>query len=412
MAMNNLTHGLIREGHTVKVLAINTKKHHTDIAALPEDYRAATNIEAVSVDTDVKALDAFLNLFSGASYNISRFYSAAFEKKLVEVLQKQEFDVVQLESLFVSMYVDIIRKHSKARIILRAHNIEHKIWELAAEQCSNPLKKAYLSLLAKRLKKCEVNSLVSFDAIAAITRSDAAWFKDAGFSKPLITVPFGIDVSDAAQGLRQGSPRVALASAVAHTDLHTTGLDKNGVENYPSVFHIGAMDWQPNIEGLQWFLSQVWPKVHAKHPELKIYLAGRNMQTEQWEQYKALNAVLVGEVENAQEFIQSKGIMIVPLLSGGGMRVKLIEGMALGKTIITTSIGAEGVDCENNKNCIIADNPEAFASAITKCITDREFYTEIGKNAQLLAAEQYNNLDICSRLVKFYQELSSQAHNS
>lgn len=401
MAMNNLTQGLIREGHTVKVLAINTKKHHTDITALPENYRAATHIEAVSVDTDVKVTDAFLNLFSGDSYNISRFYSVAFEKKLIEVLQKQDFDIVQMESLFVSMYADTIRKHSKARIVLRAHNIEHKIWELAAEQCSNPLKKAYLSLLAKRLKKYEVSSLGSFDAIAAITKSDGDYFRKAGFAKTVITIPFGINVGDASPGLRQ-----------AQTDSRTSGSDKNSTEEYPSVFHIGAMDWQPNMEGLHWFLNQVWPKVHTKHPELKIYLAGRNMQPEQWEQYKALNAVLVGEVENAQEFIQSKGIMIVPLLSGGGMRVKLIEGMALGKTIITTSIGAEGVDGVHNKDFIVANSPEAFAEGVGKCVTDKQFYNEIGKNARLLTEKHYNNKDICRRLVKFYQELSSQAHNS
>lgn len=394
MAMNNLTQGLIREGHTVKVLAINTKKHFTQIEQLPADYRAATSIEAVFVDTEVKAVDAFLNLFSGASYNISRFYSAAFEQKLIEVLQTEQFDIVQLESLYVSMYAATIRKHSKANVVLRAHNIEHQIWEQEAKQCENSLKKAYLNLLAKRLKKYELKSLENIDAIAAITKADTEWFKENGLGKPIVTVPFGIDVSDAAQ--------------------HTGGWNKNINEDYPSVFHIGAMDWQPNIEGLQWFLKNVWPKVHSKHPELKFYMAGRKMEAQKWQQYCTQNVVLVGEVENAQEFIQSKGIMIVPLLSGGGMRVKLIEGMALGKTIVTTRTGAEGVEGVNNKDFIVVNSADAFADAISKCITDKKLYTDIGKNAQLLAEQHYNNTVICRRLAQFYQELkaSSTPHNS
>jgi glycosyltransferase involved in cell wall biosynthesis len=408
MAMNNLTQGLIREGHTVKVLAINTKKHFTQIEQLPADYRAATSIEAVFVDTEVKAVDAFLNLFSGASYNISRFYSAAFEQKLIEVLQTEQFDIVQLESLYVSMYAATIRKHSKANVVLRAHNIEHQIWEQEAKQCKNSLKKAYLDLLARRLKKYELKSLEYFDAIAPITQTDAEWFRKNGFGKPMVTIPFGISIGEAAPGLRQSSPK----GSFGQTGTRTRGLDNNDIEEYPSVFHIGAMDWQPNIEGLQWFLSKVWPKVSAKHPELKLFLAGRNMQEEQWRQYSSPNVILVGEVDNAQEFILSKGLMIVPLLSGGGMRVKLIEGMALGKTIVTTRIGAEGVEGVNNKDFIVVNSADAFAEAISQCITDKQLYATIGENARIMAEKHYNNEAICKALVKFYQQLLPRVHYS
>lgn len=377
MAMNNLTQGLLNEGHKVKILAINTKKHFTEIEKLPADYRSSTNIEAVFIDTTVKPVAAFFNLFSSKSYNIIRFYSKTFERKLIEVLKSERFDIIQLESLYVNMYVDVIRNYSKAKIVLRAHNIEYQLWELAAQQSANPLKKAYLKLLAIRLKKYELNSINSIDAIAAITANDETCFRKAGFSKAIQTFTFGIDTPNISGDIQQQ-------------------------EDYPSVFHIGAMDWQPNIEGLKWFLSQVWDKVHAKHPDLKLYMAGRNMPISEWEQLNKPNVIIVGEVENAQKFMQSKGIMIVPLLSGGGMRVKIIEGLSLGKTIITTKIGIQGIDCENNKNCIIASGADEFAEAVNKCVSDREFYKRIGKNAKILASEQYNNTDICRRLTKFY----------
>ncbi|MDO9188014.1 MAG: glycosyltransferase family 4 protein [Bacteroidia bacterium] len=379
IAMNNLTQGLLDLGHTVKVLSVNTKKHFIDIEKLPQEYRSKTNIEAVFIDTEIKITQAFLNLFTDKSYNIQRFYSANFENKLIEILQSKTFDIVQLEGLYVSMYVDAIRKYSKAKIVFRAHNVEYKLWEHATQLATNPLKKAYLKLLTKRLKQYELNSLPTFDAIATITKKDENHFKRAGFLKAMETLPFGIDLKNT--------------------------IENNSVqEEYPSVFHIGAMDWQPNIEGLDWFLNNVWDKLNAKHPQLKLYLAGRNMSADLKRSNKP-NVIIVGEVENAQEFIESKGLMIVPLLSGSGMRVKIIEGLALGKTIVTTSIGAEGIDCENNKNCIIADDATTFAEAISKCISEKTFYNEIGKNAKILALQQYNNADICKRLVQFYQKI-------
>lgn len=379
IAMNNLTQGLITEGHSVKIFAVNTKKHFIDIEKLPLHYRSATNIEAVFIDTKIRIAKAFLNLFTNKSYNIDRFYSKTFEKKLIELLKCQTFDIVQLEGLYMSMYVDAIRQHSNAKIVLRAHNVEHKIWELAAHLAKNPVKKTYLKLLSKRLKNYELKSLQTVDAIATITQKDEIYFKSTGFLKAMKTVPFGID----------------LKNYIENNTLQ---------EEYPSVFHIGAMDWQPNIEGLNWFLNNVWDKLNAKHPHLKLYLAGRNMNDE-LKHIKKPNLIINGEVENAKTFIQSKAIMIVPLLSGGGMRVKIIEGMALGKTIVTTSIGAEGIDYENNKNCIIADDPTKFEEAISKCISDKIFYEEIGKNAKELAIQQYNNTDICRRLIQFYQKL-------
>ncbi len=379
IAMNNLTQGLIDQGCELKVLAINTKKHFVEIDKLPIEYCSKTNIEAVFIDTDIKTISAIRNLFSNRSYNIERFYSRAFADKLSNVLRSEKFDIIQLESLYVSMYVDVICKYSKAKIVLRAHNIEHKLWEHNALLAKNPLKKAYLNLLAKRLKKYELYSLQTFDSIITITKEDEIYFKKAGFSKAIETVPFGIDLKN--------NPENNLPT-----------------KDFSSVFHIGAMDWQPNIDGVNWFVNEVWDKILTKYPHLQLYLAGRNMN---WEltQLKRSNVNVVGEVESASEFMQSKGLMIVPLLSGSGMRVKVIEGMALGKTIISTKIGAEGINHENNKNILIADTADEFVEAISRCLNDRSFADNVGANARLLVEMKYDNQKICKKLIDFYRSI-------
>lgn len=378
IAMNILTHGLINAGNRVHVLAVNTPKHFIKDEDIDADYRNKTNYRSVFINTSVKPIDAILNLFSSQSYNIIRFYSADFEKVLIEQLKKENYDLIHLETLWVAPYVEVIRKHSKAKIVLRSQNVEFMIWERLAEDAGNPLKKMYLRLLAKRLKKYELGILNKYDAIATITELDAVVFKKMGCTIPIVHVPFGIDLEK--------------------YKIDTSNLEK------PSVFHIGAMDWRPNADGINWFLKDVWMKVVAKHANVKLYLAGRNMP-EWMMQLKQENVVVEGEVPDSHKFINSKSIMIVPLTSGGGMRVKIIEGMAFGKTIISTAVGAEGIDYTDGKDLLIANTENEFADAIDKCLNDTAFSDSVGKNARKLAETKYDNQLICNKLSDFYKSL-------
>jgi len=378
--MDILTQGLIKAGNKVDVLAINTSKHFTDINNVDENYKKITNYQLVFIDTEVKPLDAFLNLFTSKSYNVIRFYSKSFENVLIECLQKNVYDIIQLETLWVAPYLPTIRKYSKAKVVLRSQNIEFMIWERLAIDTKNPLKKRYLKLLAKRLKTYEYKVLNSFDAILTITEIDSKNYKKMGCTIPIHHVPFGID-------------------------LENYKIDQSELIK-PSVFHIGAMDWRPNADGINWFLKSIWLKVVEQNKTTKLFLAGRNMP--EWLlNFKMENVVIEGEVANSHQFINSKSIMIVPLNSGGGMRVKIIEGMAFGKTIISTAIGAEGIDYTNNTDLIIANTVQEFVDAILKCINNQDFADLLGENARKLTETKYDNQLICSKLTDFYSNLMS-----
>ncbi len=383
IAMNSLTEGLFKAGCEVKVMAINTPKHFIKEETIDRDYRRKTKFVSVFVNTNVTVVGAFLNLFTNQSYNIKRFYNNQFETELVEILKQETFEVVQLEGIWLAPYLNAIRKNSQAAIMLRSHNVEYLIWEQLAATTINPIKKWYLTLLAKRLKNYEVTMLNKYDGIATITNEDAEAFRKHGCTIPIITIPFGVDVSK-------------------------YKIDKQSIE-FPSVFHLGAMDWMPNADGIKWFLENVWQQVTATHPNVKLYLAGRGMPD--WlKQWKMKNVVIVGEVENSHQFINSKGVMVVPLNSGSGMRVKIIEGMAFGKTIVSTAIGAEGIECENGKDILIATTAEEFVTALNKCLNDKLFSETIAKNARIMIESKYDNLIICKKLTAFYNKLIT--HNS
>jgi polysaccharide biosynthesis protein PslH len=370
--------GMIEAGHQVKVLAFNTNKSYVHPAEIPESFQEQTGIEFVDLDLTVKPIDAFLNLFSGKSFHIQRFYSEEFRKKLIQILTKEDFDIVQVEYLPMAVYQGVIREHSKARIIFRSHNIEHLIWKRITENTRNPLKKLYLAHLTQKLKKFELSSLNLFDGVTTVSHIDAEFFKSLGFTVPILNVPFGVDV---------------MKYELKEPD-----------SDFPSLFHLGAMNWIPNEEGIRWFLDQCWNRIHLKFPQLKIYLAGRQMPN--WLiSCSEPNVHVLGEVPDAQEFMRSKSIMVVPLFSGSGIRVKIIEGMALGKPVITTKVGAEGIDFKEGEHLLIANNPDEFLSAIEKCISNRDFCDQLGKNARKLIEEKHNMPQIIGKLEEFYRQL-------
>ncbi len=377
MAMNSMIEGLIEAGHQVKVLAVNSFKYHVEPAAIPEAYRKKTGIELVHIDLRIKPLHAFFNLFTHKSYHVQRFISGDFRRKLIEVLQAGDYDIVQLETLFMAPYMPEIRKYSKAKVVLRAHNIEHLIWKRIAKATVNPLKRAYLNHLWKTLKRYEIEALEGFDGIAAITKKDAGFFEEH-CSKAVTAIPFGVDPGK--------------------FETHSLPAD------FPSLYHIGAMNWMPNAEGVKWFLDEVWPIVNKQNPDLKCHLAGRYMPGWLYSGCKP-NIVVEGEVPSAHDFIRSKGIAIVPLLSGSGIRIKIIESLALGKPVITTTIGAEGIDYTHEKNILIADSPGDFTKAINRCATDKEYSSMLGTEARKLIEETYDNRKIIERLTGFYRQI-------
>lgn len=377
IAMNQLIEGMADEGHYVKVLATNTNKYTVNQDNIPKPYKVKTNIELSYINLAIKPIPAFLNLFTNNSYHVERFISKDFEQKIKDVLSKHSFDVVQIETIYMSPYIQTIRKYSNAKIVLRAHNIEHLIWKRVAANSTNPVKKFYIRHLAKTLEFYERQIVNDYDGIVPITKEDAKFFSTLT-KLPILPLPFGVNI-DKIKIASEAKPEMAL-------------------------FHIGSMNWIPNEEGIKWFIDQVWPLVENKLPQVKLYLAGREMPV--WlTNLKRKNIVVVGEVDNAHDFINSKTISIAPLFSGSGIRIKIIESMALGKAVISTSIGAEGINVESGKNILIANTAEEFFEAISLLYSKEALSSEIGMQARQLIEQEHSTKKLISSLEAFYQQI-------
>ena len=383
IAMYDVVAGLAAAGHHVTVLALNTPKHRQPADALAH-LGPNVRLVTVEVDTRLKPRRALRNLLFGAlPYNVERFVSRAVAARLTELLRTEAIDVVQVEGTFVAWYVDAIRRAAPGGpVVLRAHNVEHIIWQMLADRQPNPLKACYLRYLARGVEAFERRCLPRFDAVAAITEPDQQRLLALGCPEPVVFIPAGANLQ-----------RLERQEAISP-------------EPY-SLFMLASFDWLPNQEGLDWFLGQVWPRVRAQHPALTLHLAGKNMPAHIQQLHGRDNIVVHGFVDSAAAFMQRYGLMLVPLLSGGGMRVKIIEGLALGKCILSTRLGAEGISVRAGHDILLADAADDWVAQLGRYARGELPVARIGAEAAATAARHYDNRQVVGQFVALYRQLGA-----
>lgn len=378
IAMLTFAESFAELGHQVTILAMNTFKHSTNIESIPNYYKEAIKFIFTDVDINIKLPRLIRNyLFSKLPYNAERFIQKSFSDQIVKLLTEQEFEIIQLEGLYLLPYIPVIRKYSQARISYRAHNIENEIWFRFAKETTNPVKKIYLNSLSARIKKFESQWLNQYDLLVPITKRDAEILMQMGNTKPSYVCPAGITEQN---------------------------FKKSNTYQACTIFFIGALDWMPNQESVCWFVENVWNDLKAKLPALQFHIAGRNTPAWLHKKYARPDIFFHGEIENAHDFFDSYQIMVVPLFAGSGMRLKIVEAMARSKVIITTSIGAEGLDIANGVNILIEDTPQGFVKQVIFLLENPETFAKIEKEAYLFASDKYSSKKLTTGLIDFYQQ--------
>jgi glycosyltransferase involved in cell wall biosynthesis len=378
IAMHQTIEGYVQQGFEVSLLSMNTSRHWVDENLLPELYSKLVHFKTVFINNNINPLSAFFNLFTGKSYNVSRFINKNFETELIELINQEVFDIIQFESIYTSPYLQIAQENSDAKCFCRVHNIEHLIWQRLSENEANILKRKYLKILTNRLKNYEIDILKNFDLLLPISRTEEKYFSDNKINASFY-LPFGIDINKP--------------------------ILENIEQNMHSIYHIGSMDWAPNVEGVTWFLSTVWDDLQTELKDVKLFLAGKNMPKSLLKKENN-QTVILGEIEDFSAFSLSKNIMIVPLLSGAGIRIKVLEAMAFGKVVIATEIAVEGIGLTHQKNVLIANSPEDFKEQLHYCFSNLEKIKSIGDYAKQFVEANYSKEKIYLEVVEQFQYLA------
>jgi polysaccharide biosynthesis protein PslH len=375
----NSIKGLVNEGAEVTLFSLNTNKHFVSVRNLNDPLLDKISFVTCSINIDGNTWKELKSAMSKKSHNVYRYYTAAAVSQLRSILRNNQFDVIQFEGLFVVPYLPLIRQLSQAKVVYRAHNIEYQIWEQQAFAEKSPLRKLYLTYISAKLRQFEFENMNNFDAVVTFNEADLRELKYQGCTVRMENFSVMLDPDDYI-------PEPAQAEA-------------------STIFHLGSMDWMPNQEGLEWFIDHVWDDLEKLNVGLTFHIAGAHISPEVMA--LADNVIKVyPDLQDAKEFMNSKSIMVVPLLSGSGMRVKIIEGMAMKKCIISTSLGAEGIRYEHGKNILIADTADDFYRCILQCTTDRGLVERIGEYARLLFEKDHHIDSATKRMTAFYHKLT------
>ncbi len=383
LATYNMARGLAEAGNRVDLLAMNTAKHHVSSDDILTEIPGSVKSVAVYVDNRVNYFSLLYNLiFTSRPYNSERYISIDFKAMLAKILNDKRYDLVQLEGLYLAPYIDTIREFSDAVVAYRAHNVEHRIWEKYGQRDNNPLKKWYIDIQYHRIMRLEQWFINQYDMLVAITENDLEIYNKMGNIKPGIVATFGMYDDQAS-------------------------LKRHYEGDVYCLQFIGALDWLPNIEALEWFFENVWEELKRRRPSLRFYVAGRNAGPELAAYLRKSGADFVGEVKNSGEFLSKPGILVVPLFSGSGVRVRVVEAMYFGKPIVASREALSGISYENGIHLFSANDPDRFIVYIGRLLDKPADGRAMGMRARELALKSYNNRTITENLTGFYKKYTA-----
>lgn len=302
---------------------------------------------------------------------ISRYRSEAMEAKIVELTRREKFDAIVCDFLNASQNMPDLRKST-----LFQHNVEAVIWKRNADKAKNPAVRSYFNLQAKRMLAYERDVCQRVRAVIAVSEPDAIIMREYG-AKQVSAVSTGVDLEYFAP---QPSPPVA------------------------DLVFVGSMDWMPNIDGVQWFVHDVLPIIRKRRPGCSLAIVGRKPSAE-IESLKAADPTIqvTGTVPDVRPYLWGSSVSIVPLRVGGGTRLKIFEAMAARTAVVSTTIGAEGLDVKHDENILIADRPQEFADCCLELLENEPSRQRVSEAGWELVQTRYSWEVVCGQFEALLQ---------
>ena len=313
-----------------------------------------------------------------APFAVSKFTSTQVKRRIREWDKEGKFDVLISDFLSASWNFD---SSLKTPTVLFQHNVESALWQRQAKHEANAVKNIAFKLEASKMLKYETDAVKRFDHVIAVSNHDRDLMSKMTYREKISVVPTGVDLVEFAK----------------------EGSGDEIVE--PIVLFLGSMDWPANVDGVDFFCREVWQQVKTAVPEAKFYIVGRNPPP-RITKLASDSIVVTGRVESVMPFIRKAAVFIVPLRIGGGTRLKIYEAMAAGKAVVSTSVGAEGLDFHDGEDILIADEADKFASDVVELLVNKDRRIKLGGSAAKLAA-QYDWATIAKRFEEILRKARS-----
>lgn len=353
---------LAEEGHLVTLLTFADPAEEFDLTVVREVCNdvIVVPLQMQNLTSKTNYARRIASLFSSKPYAIRRFASAEMRMRVESELASGSYGAMICESAYAMVNV----LQTGAPIVLDNHNVEHLILARYSAFERNPAKRLYAALEARRLRNMEREACKRATVSLCCSEADREHFQALWPSGDFRVVPNCIDVG-------RYSP--------------------TSCEEPRTVLYQGGMDWFPNRDAVEFFVESMLPRLREAVPDLKFVIAGRNPSSEFRQKLSRLpNVVVTGTVPDMRPVIGEATVCVVPLRIGSGTRLKILEAAAMGKAIVSTRVGAEGLEFRDSKEIMLADTPEEFISATTRLLLNPDLRMQMGRAAQVRVEQAYS----------------------
>lgn len=320
----------------------------------------------------------FANIFSPFPFSVTKHYSRKFQAALDELVKSEKWDVVQCEWTPYARFIRNVRVPT----LITSHNVESQIWQRRANHSKGTIKRIFFRLQQWKMARFERRALRRAQAVTAVTECDAFTMKAWGVENVRV-VPNGVD-----------------------TEYYDSAPPP---QNENEILSIASLDWFPNVDALEYFTDKILPLLRSQRPDAVLRVVGRRPPVSLKEKLSKLrNVEFVGEVDDVRPHLDRAAVIIVPLRIGGGSRLKILEALAAGKAVVSTSIGAEGLELQSEEHLRLADSPEEFAQKVTELLGSADQRRRLGENGKRIVAERFGWGSIATRLEQVWSRTASR----
>lgn len=369
----NITKYVAALGHKIDLVMYSQTEGNQEASDVFSEFCTPHFVVADTKDSPVGAL---LNLFSLVPYNISKYIRPEMLAKVKELILKNDYDVVHIDHLHLAWLSGEIKKIKNIRVVLREHNLEMEIMQRFYENQKNPLIKFYAWMQYQKFRRYEPRLCGMTDTAMMITEVDRDKLLSFDTRLETTVIPAGVTEE-------------FLNQPAGETDPFT-------------LFHVGSLEWIPNYTGLQWFIDRVMPELIKREPRIRLHIYGKAVEKLTIPSDVKNAVIITGYVKDLLAEIADKHMCIVPLSVGGGIRIKVLEMLALSKVVVSTSIGKEGIDASDGKEILVADSAEIFVEKILRVINHPDESQSIRVNAREFILQNYTWSSLAKKFTECY----------
>ena len=377
--------GRIRVFNLLKQIATKSDVTLLALETQPTDTEGVTQLQQLGIQMHLVSnaptlprvsfgtlLSAF---FKRQPITVARYALPAYRQKFRELLTTENFDLVHYEMFHTAQY------HTETDLpgVLSQQNVDSAIWRRLCGETTNPFRKFAYWTQQLAFQRYERVLSPKFDAITCTSDIDAAVFQRHCAEDIIAIIPNGVDITHYQPDFTSEAP--------AH------------------LIYIGSMDWYPNEDAVAFFADEVLPSIQDKVPDVQFSIVGGNPSARVQRLAERDGVVVTGRVPEIKPYFAEATVFVVPLRIGSGTRLKILEALAMGKAVVSTSVGAEGLDLKDGEEVFIADAPIAFADAVTRLLTDPALRRRIGENGRARVEQDYDWRSIGQKLHTLYTKV-------